>query len=271
MLKGSCYRSVDPDRCCSGPGELRFYPHQAPEAARRGGWVGLGGGRVLLSLAYSPRLVRASRHRGNLASVESLRVLSRWQAGAFPKSSAPPHPPRFDRPPPPRCAVSHRGREQPPLLGVRGSSARLLCLRLLREPVVGVGGRLASAPAPRRRRLGRCRGNGARPPGRESVDGARRRRRLLFATAGWNLSFRVGGGAAGRWSLGPGRRAGRWGVTLRVLIMPDFVLYDDRRAKRGGRFNLRRQGGGGGDSHGGGRPRGGGRRSGAAGATEGHR
>lgn len=223
-----------------------------------------------VSLAYSPRLVRASCHRGNLASVESLRVLFTLAGRRFSEKQPPPPPP-FDRPPPPRCAVSHRGREQPPLLGVRRSSARLLCLRLLREPVVGVRGGLASPAAPRRRRLGCCRGNGASPPVRESVDGARRRRPLLFATAGWNLSFHVGGGAAGRWRLGPGRRAGRWGVTLRVLIMPDFVLYDDRRAKRGGRFNLRRQGGGGRDSDGGGRPRGGGRRSRAAGAMEGHR
>lgn len=93
MLKGSCYRSVDPDRCCSGPGELRFYPHQAPEAARGGvglGWV--GGGRVLLSLAYSPRLVRASRHRGNLASVESLWVLFTLAGRRFSEKQRPPPP-----------------------------------------------------------------------------------------------------------------------------------------------------------------------------------
>lgn len=160
----------------------------------------------------------------------------------------------------PHRAVSHCGREQPSLLGVGRSFAGSFFLRQLGESVVGVRGRLAS-PAARR---------GARTPPRQSVDRVRRGWRLLSAITGWKLSFHVGGWATGRWRLNPrrGRLTSRWVVTLQVMIMPDFVLDDDRRAKRGGWLNLWRQGGGWRDSEGGGRPRGVGSRAGAAGVME---
>lgn len=75
LWNGSCYRSLNPDRCLAVLRVLRFYTQEAPR--------GDESGREdicrakLFSLTYSPRLVCASCHLGNLASVESLSVLSR--------------------------------------------------------------------------------------------------------------------------------------------------------------------------------------------------
>ena len=156
---------------------------------------------------------------------------------------------------PSRCIVSHCGREQPSFLRVRRSFAGLLYfLCLLRRSVVGVRRRLATSAA------WRCWWFSCGCGGSEhlwrSVNGPCWGCLPLSVIVGHSVWG--GGWAAGRWRLGRWwtELTSRWVSALWGLIRSDFVLYDDRRAKDGGRLRLWRPRGGRGDPDGGGRPRG---------------
>lgn len=111
LYKGSCYWRFNPDRCFAVLCVLRFYTQEAP-GAEESGREDICRAK-LFSLAYSPRVVRASCHLGNLASVESLSVLSRSRLALRkrPRSIGPRLPLR-GLTPWSRAAFSSRGTEE---------------------------------------------------------------------------------------------------------------------------------------------------------------